>query len=94
VEADLRDLLEVICASPARTRSAPAASDAERMLIWKGRKSAFSAVGRLSPDYIVQDGVVPRSRLGEALARINQLSASTASAWPMSSTPATATCTR
>ena len=42
--------------------------------IWKGRKGAFSAVGRLSPDYIVQDGVVPRGRLGEALARIEQLS--------------------
>ena len=36
-------------------------------MIWKGRKSAFSAVGRLSPDFIVQDGVVPRKRLGEAL---------------------------
>jgi glycolate oxidase len=48
---------------------------AERALIWKGRKSAFSAVGRLSPDFIVQDGVVPRSRLGEALKEIHRLSA-------------------
>ena len=47
----------------------------DRARIWKGRKSAFSAVGRLSPDFIVQDGVVPRSRLGEALAEITQLSA-------------------
>ncbi len=47
-----------------------AKSEAERARIWKGRKSAFSAVGRLSPDYIVQDGVVPRSRLGEALQKI------------------------
>ena len=46
----------------------------DRLSIWKGRKSAFSAVGRLSPDFIVQDGVVPRNRLGEALARIEQLS--------------------
>lgn len=45
----------------------------ERARIWKGRKSAFSAVGRLAPDYIVQDGVVPRSRLGEALAEIGKL---------------------
>jgi glycolate oxidase len=45
----------------------------DRQLIWKGRKSAFSAVGRLSPDYIVQDGVVPRSRLSEALAEIKRL---------------------
>ena len=48
--------------------------DAERAVIWKGRKSAFSAVGRLSPDYIVQDGVVPRTKLGEALAEIERLS--------------------
>ena len=41
--------------------------------MWKGRKCAFSAVGRLSPDFIVQDGVVPRARLGEALAAIEAL---------------------
>ncbi len=50
-----------------------AKSEEERARIWKGRKGAFSAVGRLSPDYIVQDGVVPRSRLGEALVQINVL---------------------
>jgi glycolate oxidase len=50
------------------------AGDAEeRQAIWKGRKCAFSAVGRLSPDFIVQDGVVPRRRLGEALRRIGEL---------------------
>ncbi|MDA0723005.1 MAG: FAD-binding oxidoreductase, partial [Verrucomicrobia bacterium] len=38
-----------------------------------GRKSAFSAVGRLSPDFIVQDGVVPRNRLGEALRKIKDV---------------------
>jgi glycolate oxidase len=47
---------------------------AERALIWKGRKSAFSAVGWLAPDYIVQDGVVPRTRLGEALGEIDRMS--------------------
>jgi glycolate oxidase len=52
-----------------------AKNDDERMKIWKGRKSSFSAVGRLSPDYIVQDGVVPRSRLGEALKEIEAISA-------------------
>ncbi len=46
----------------------------DRARIWKGRKSAFSAVGRLSPDFIVQDGVVPRRRLGEALRRVRELS--------------------
>ncbi len=54
-----------------------AADGAERERIWKGRKGAFSAVGRLSPDYIVQDGVVPRSRLGEALAEVERLGAAT-----------------
>ncbi len=51
-----------------------ARDEAERAAIWKGRKGAFSAVGRLSPDYIVQDGVVPRGRLGEALDEILRLS--------------------
>ena len=54
-----------------------AANAEERMTIWRGRKSAFSAVGRLSPDFIVQDGVVPRTRLGEALRRIGEMSAET-----------------
>jgi glycolate oxidase len=73
VEADFAVLLEVLSQSGAY-QVRPAASDAERMLIWKGRKSAFSAVGRLTPQYIVQDGVVPRSNLGAALARISELS--------------------
>jgi glycolate oxidase len=50
-----------------------AENDAARAKIWQGRKGAFSAVGRLSPDYIVQDGVVPRTRLGEALTEIQRL---------------------
>ena len=74
VEAEFAHLLQVIEASgPYDLRVAQ--DEAERARIWKGRKSAFSAVGRLSPDYIVQDGVVPRSRLGEALATIERLSA-------------------
>lgn len=52
-----------------------AADDAERALFWKGRKSAFAAVGRISPDYIVQDGVIPRTALSEVLRRIGELSA-------------------
>jgi glycolate oxidase len=51
-----------------------ARDDAERALFWKGRKSAFAAVGRISPDYIVQDGVVPRTALPEVLRRIADLS--------------------
>jgi glycolate oxidase len=52
-----------------------AADAAERALIWKGRKSAFAAVGRISPDYIVQDGVIPRTALPDVLRRIAELSA-------------------
>ncbi|GAA2396653.1 FAD-linked oxidase C-terminal domain-containing protein [Dactylosporangium salmoneum] len=50
-----------------------AADDAERALFWKGRKSAFAAVGRISPDYIVQDGVIPRTALPQVLTRIGEL---------------------
>jgi glycolate oxidase len=47
---------------------------AERDLLWKGRKNAFGAVGRVSPYYYVQDGVVPRTRISETLRFINQVS--------------------
>ena len=53
------------------TRIAQDAS--ERALMWKGRKSAFAAVGRISPAYYVQDGVIPRTRLPEVLAEIGRL---------------------
>ncbi|MEC7078030.1 MAG: FAD-linked oxidase C-terminal domain-containing protein [Pseudomonadota bacterium] len=42
--------------------------------LWKGRKSAFPAVGRLSPDYLCMDGTIPRARLAEVLTRIDELS--------------------
>ena len=66
-------LMRVIGESGA-TETRVAADEEDRARIWKGRKSAFSAVGRLSPDFIVQDGVVPRARLGEALAAIEAMS--------------------
>ena len=44
-----------------------AASDAERALIWKARKAAFASMGRISPNYYVQDGVIPRTRLRDVL---------------------------
>jgi glycolate oxidase len=49
-------------------------NDDERMLMWKGRKSAFAAMGRLSPNYIVQDGVIPRKDIARVLAEIARLS--------------------
>ena len=72
VEAEFQLLEPVIRASGA-FEIRVARDEGERLRIWKGRKSAFSAVGRLSPDYIVQDGVVPRKQLGSALAEIEML---------------------
>jgi len=45
----------------------------ERQLLWAGRKNAFGAVGRLSPSYYVQDGVIPRTKLPVALKEINEI---------------------
>ena len=74
VEAELA-IVRALCEA-AGAREIRAADDpAQRAGIWAGRKSAFAAVGRLSPAYIVQDGVVPRTALGDVLARIAALSA-------------------
>ena len=51
-----------------------AKSEEERALLWKGRKNAFGAVGRVSPTYYVQDGVVPRTRIADTLRFIYQVS--------------------
>lgn len=51
-----------------------AASEAERLLLWKGRKSAFPAVGRLAPDYYCIDGTIPRRHLSYVLQRMDELS--------------------
>ncbi len=69
-----RGLLDQLLEESGASQVIVAANAAERAKIWKGRKSVFSAVGRLSPDFIVQDGVVPRSKLGFALTQIEQLS--------------------
>jgi len=49
-------------------------SDAERQVFWAGRKAAFPAVGRISPDYYCMDGTIPRGRLTEVLRRMAELS--------------------
>ncbi len=49
-------------------------SEAERALLWKGRKSAFPAVGRISPDYYCMDGTIPRSQLAYVLTEMQKLS--------------------
>jgi glycolate oxidase len=50
-------------------------SEEERLSFWAGRKAAFPAVGRISPDYYCMDGTIPRSRLPEVLARMREMSA-------------------
>ncbi len=62
-----------ICRSCGAFDIRTAAEETERALLWKGRKGAFAAMGRVSPDYYVQDGVVPRTRLPEVLRRITEL---------------------
>jgi len=51
-----------------------AKDEAERQLLWKGRKGAFGAMGALAPNYYVQDGVVPRSKLPQIMKRIAEIS--------------------
>ncbi len=50
-----------------------AKDEAERQLLWKGRKSAFGSYGRVSPAYMVMDGVIPRTRLPYVLDRVNEI---------------------
>jgi glycolate oxidase len=67
------DQVEQLCRADGAFEIRIAADDAERALFWKGRKSAFAAVGRISPDYIVQDGVIPRTALPGVLRRIDEI---------------------
>jgi glycolate oxidase len=75
VDAQFADVLR-FCSEHGAFETRVAADDEERALIWRGRKSAFAAVGRISPDYLVQDGVIPRTALPEVLRAIDALSAS------------------
>ena len=77
VEVDeLFAIVEAVCrARGRRDASRSRATQAARERIWKGRKAAFAAMGRVSPNYYVQDGVVPRTRLPEVLRRIRELEA-------------------
>ena len=53
-------------------------SEAERILFWAGRKAAFPAIGRISPDYYCVDGTIPRAKLPHVLSRMRELSETTA----------------
>ncbi|MDX8386774.1 MAG: FAD-linked oxidase C-terminal domain-containing protein [Gallionella sp.] len=66
----VRDLLQLSGATEVRT----AEDESERQLFWKGRKSAFPAVGRISPDYYCMDGTIPRRELPRVLQQISEWS--------------------
>jgi glycolate dehydrogenase FAD-linked subunit len=76
VEALMSQVKE-ICSSNGASEIRLAQSDAERALVWKGRKAAFAAMGRISPNYIVQDGVIPRTALPQVMSEIERLSQET-----------------
>jgi glycolate oxidase subunit GlcD len=69
VDADLETVRD-ICASGGARQVRVARNDAERLRLWQGRKKAFGAMGRLAPHLVVQDAVIPRTRLAEILSRI------------------------
>ena len=73
---DLLGRLRAICEGHDPISLKVSQSAAESAAIWKGRKGAFGAVGRISPDYLCMDGVIPTSRLPDVLARIGEMSAS------------------
>ena len=67
-------------AGAARPRSRSRRTTQQRARIWRGRKAAFAAMGRVAPNYYVQDGVVPRTKLPEVLGRIRELESAIGSA--------------
>ena len=73
MEADAQRIAD-ICEQNDCQNVRVAQDDAERALLWKGRKEAFGAVGRLTPNYYTHDGVIPRTRLPEALTRLQIIS--------------------
>jgi glycolate oxidase len=66
--------VDEICREHGASEIRLAQSDVERALFWKGRKAAFASVGRISPNYIVQDGVIPRTALSQVLSQVEQIS--------------------
>ena len=74
---ELGERMAKVCRESGASEVRVARDEAERQALWKGRKGAFSAMGRLSPDFYVMDGVVPRTKLPETLARIAAISTRT-----------------
>ncbi|MDQ6888092.1 MAG: FAD-binding protein [Gemmatimonadota bacterium] len=73
LDADVRAVDEMCRLAGARDVRT-ARDDAERARLWLGRKKAFGAMGRLAPDLVVQDAVIPRTRLPDVLATIHEIS--------------------
>jgi glycolate oxidase len=73
--AHLVALVEEIAAGHGANSCRVSRNEEERLLFWAGRKAAFPAVGRLSPDYLCMDGTIPRRRLSEVLLRMKQMEA-------------------
>ena len=71
----LFEIVEATCRRSGATRLEIAPDEQQRARIWRGRKAAFAAMGRVSPNYYVQDGVVPRTKLPDVLGRIRALEA-------------------
>ena len=67
------DRIVAACRQAGAREVRAAADEAERQLLWKGRKSAFGAYGRVSPAYMVMDGVIPRTKLPYVLSRVNEI---------------------
>lgn len=71
--ANYREKVAEICRQWGARSVTSAEDEATRLKLWKGRKAAFAAMGKISPNYFVQDGVVPRSQLSAVLGEINAL---------------------
>jgi glycolate oxidase len=75
--AEVRSLFRIVeetCRRVGATTIEIAPDEEQRARIWRGRKAAFAAMGRVSPNYYVQDGVVPRTKLPEVLSKVRDLS--------------------
>lgn len=67
------EIVSQLCRRSGAREVKRARDDHERQLLWKGRKTAFGAIGRISPSYYVQDGVIPRTRIPETLRKIEEV---------------------
>ncbi len=72
VEEDAEQI-RAVCQRSGAVQVRTAQSEEERALLWKGRKNAFGAIGRVSPTYYVQDGVVPRTQIANTLRAIEEI---------------------